>query len=322
MRERLRLACAAFGALTAMTMAAAHAESVPEEGLKVGNDVVLWGEKNGTRTLTYGGKILAWGPDAGMTPVFEILDRWDDADTSAVLLQSGVAATLKCAGLYVIESRKPGSVVGHSLGFLCVSMTPATVRRTEEGFVASGAPAPTWSAPAQHWQARTGKVVATTVDWHPAAGTTMAAFVERPAADLAEPLETAEFFAAVSRLPKLEQERAVTALWQVANGCPGCGGSAVKERYGVAIDARTAAFSGCGWYLYGAWLECGPADALAVWDRASGAFYFATDVHKRDGIHLGLETLTVTPPVERWPAAAKDRFEAWRNGWPWPSIGR
>jgi hypothetical protein len=201
-------------------------------------------------------------------------------------------------------------------------MRVATVERTPEGFILAGAPAPTFPAEARHWLARTGAVVTTTVEWHPTPGTTMAAFVERPAGDFAEPLDTSEFFSAVSRLPKLEQDRVLGALWQVANGCMGCGGSAVKERYGVAIDDRTAAFSGCGWYMYGAWLECGPSDALAVWDRATGTFYFATDVHQRDGVHLSMETLAVTPPLGQWPVEAKDRFETWRNGWSWPTINR
>jgi hypothetical protein len=318
MQRALTLLLLAVGAILSTSVAAEPQELVPSEELKLGAEVLAWGKEHDVPTLAHKGRVVVRGTKP-YSP-FSVLDRWDDSQTHAVLLQAGVTATLDCALIHVLESRTPDTVVAHDLGLICVGMRGPTVERTDQGFIFSPAPLPTMPAEARHWLARTGTVVTTTVEWHPAAGTTMAAFVERPVGDFAEPLETAEFFAAVSRLPKPEQNRVVSALWDVANGCPLCGGSAVKERYGVAIDARTAAFSGCGWYMYGTWLECGPSDALAVWDRTTGAFYFATDVHQRDGVHLGMQTLAVTPPLEQWSTGAKERFEIWRNGWPWPSI--
>jgi hypothetical protein len=201
-------------------------------------------------------------------------------------------------------------------------MRGPTVERTKEGFTFVPPPSATMPAQARHWLARTGTVATTTVEWHPVAGTTIDDLVKRPAGDFAEPLETEEFFAAVSRLPKPERDRAVAALWDVANGCSGCGGPAVKELYGVAIDARTVAFSGCGWYMHGALLACGSSDALAVWDRERRTFYFATDAHRGDGVHDDAAALTLSPPLPGWSAAAREKLEIWRNGRPWPAIPR
>ncbi len=132
-----------------------------------------------------------------------------------------------------------------------------------------------------------------------------------------DPLQNEQFYSAVSRLSKLEQGRLLSALWQVDNGCSGCGGSAQKELYGVVVDDRTAAYSGCGWYMDGGWLNCSASDALAVWDRERGSVYFATDLHREDGIHDVAAEMTVSPALEAWPATARDRFERWRKGRPW-----
>jgi hypothetical protein len=145
----------------------------------------------------------------------------------------------------------------------------------------------------------------------------MAGFVAEPRLPYAEPLEVAEFFSAVSLLPRLQQVRLAEALWQVANGCSGCGGSAQKQLYGAIVSEHMAAFSGCGWYMNGSWLECRSSDALAVWDRESGTFYFATDVHRDNGVHDDEATLTVSPALRSWSSAAREKFDIWRNGRPW-----
>jgi hypothetical protein len=305
----------AVGAFISTPAAAEPQEPVPSEEFKLGSEVLSWGKENDIPTLTHKGRVVVNGTNTYMTPPFAVLDRWDDSQTSAVLLQAGVAATLDCALIHVLESRTRGTVVAHELSTICVGMRMPTVERTEQGFIFTPAPRPAMPAETRQWLARTGTVVTTTVQWHPAARTTMAAFAERPAGDFAEPLETEEFFAAVSRLPRPERDRA-------ANGCSGCGGSAVKELYGVAIDARTAAFSGCGWYMHGALLQCGRSDALAVWDRERRAFYFATDVHRDYGIHDDAVALTLSPPLSECSAAAREKLEIWRNGRPWPAIIR
>jgi hypothetical protein len=292
-------------------------EDVPAEGLKVGDEVLVRGNGGDIPTLTYKGRTVVSSTNTYATPPFSVLDRWSDAGTSAVLLQAGVTATKDCSTIYVVESRKPGSVSSHELGIICVGLDMPTVERNEEGFVFSEVPTPTKPAPVRQWQARTGNVVDSKIEFHPDIGSTMARLASGPSPELAEPLRNAEFHSAVLRAPKAQQRRVLEALWQVANGCPLCGGSAQKELYGVAIDAHTVAYSGCGWWMNGAWLTCGTGDALAVWDRERDGFYFASDAHRPDGNHDDAAILSVWPALEAWPAAARDRFETWRNGRNW-----
>jgi hypothetical protein len=174
----------------------------------------------------------------------------------------------------------------------------------------------------RQWQARTGDVVTAKIEFQPVEGSTMASLASGDRPERSEPLENAELFSAVSRTPPPQRSRLLDALWQVANGCPDCGGNAQKELYGVAIDKSTAAYSGCGWYMNGAWLNCSGSDALAVWDQKRGGFYFATDMHRENGVHDDPATLLFSPAFEDWPMEARDRFETWRNGRPWPFGNR
>jgi hypothetical protein len=203
-----------------------------------------------------------------------------------------------------------------------VSFDKVRVERNEQGFVFAYTPLPKWKASAKQWQARTGDVATTEIAFRPEPDSTMAGLVSAGRPELAEPLLNTEFFTAVSRVPAPQRERLLAALWQVTNGCSGCSGSADQRLYGVAIDNRTAAYSGCGWYMNGARVNCGESDALAVWDREGGGFYFATDVHRKEGIHDDAATLTTWPALQAWPPAARDRFEAWRNGRAWPTENR
>jgi len=295
-----------------------EATAVPPEGLKLGNETLTWGEDRGLKTLVHGNHIVASSQYTPRTyPAFTLLSRWTSPQTNAVLLQADAIASKDCASYYVIESRMPGAVVSHALGEACVGMTGPSIARNSEGFVFAEAPRPFVEAEAKQWNALTGDIVASKVSWRPRSGTTMAGFVADSRGPYAGPLDVAEFFSAVTLLPKLQQNRLVDALSQVDNGCPLCGGSAQKELYGAIVSEHMAAFSGCGWYMNGGWLECGSSDALAVWDRESSAFYFATDSHRDNGVHDNDATLMVSPELSSWSPAARDKFEIWRNGRPW-----
>lgn len=287
---------------------------VPGEGLKVGNELLSWGVAEGIPTLDYKGRAVVSSTNTSVTPPFSIMDRWSSAETNAVLLGAGQTATKDCTVVYVVESRKPGSVTAHDLGDICVGMTMPTVGRNQDGFAFAGGATPSEPALVKQWRARTGDVVAGRIDFRPDAGSTMSRLVSGARPQGAEPLENAEFYSAVLGVPQPQRGRLLKALWQATGGCPTCGGWVQQELYGVAIDAQTIAYSGCGWRMSGALLKCGDSDALAVWDRERGGFYFASDQHIPSGVRDDVDRLEVWPALHTWPAAARGRFEAWRNG--------
>jgi len=295
---------------------------VPPEGLHVGSELLEWGSNEGIPTLMHRGQPVVRSTNSYAKPAFTPLDTWISAETSAVILQTGATATKDCSVIYVVESRQPGLVSAHELGEICVAFSMPLVERNEQGFLFSNLPSPMNEATSRQWHARTGEVTASKVKLRPESHSTMMQLVSMDRRELAEPLQNEEFFAAVSRLPALQREQVLTALWEVTAGCNGCGGDADQALYGVAIDARTAAYSGCGWYMDGARVNCRDSDALAVWDRQRGAFYFATDAHRRDGRHDDPASLTVWPPSQDWSPAARERLEAWKGGKALPTTNR
>ena len=284
---------------------------VPAEGLRVGSELLEWDGNDGIPTLMHKGQPLVRSTNSHAKPAFTILDAWKSADTNAVLLQAGAAATKDCSVIYVVESRQPHLLAVHELGMICVAFDMPKVERIEEGFLFSYPPRPLDAALVRQWHARTGLVTTDKVKFHPQPLSTMEKLVSTDRPELAEPLENEEFFEAVARLPTLQRDRILNALWPVTKEC--CGWE-MQGLYGVAIDNRTAAYSGCGQYMNGARVNCSDSDALAVWDRQRGTFYFATDEHRRDGRHDDPAALGVWPPSQDWSPAARERFEAWKEG--------
>lgn len=295
---------------------------VPAEGLRVGSELLEWGSNEGIPTLMHKGKAVVRSTNSYAKPTFTALDSWISAETSAVILQAGTTATKDCSVIYVVETRQPGLVSAHGLGEICVTFSMPIVERNERGFLFSNPPSPMNEATARQWHARTGEVTASKLKFRPESHSTMTKLVSMDRPELVEPLRNEEFFAAVSRLPALQREQVLTALWEVTAGCNGCGGDADQALYGVAMDERTVAYSGCGWHMDGARVNCTSSDALAVWDRQRGAFYFATDEHRRDGRHDDPATLSVWPPSQDWSPAARERLEAWKDGRALPTKTR
>lgn len=287
---------------------------VPAEGLRVGSELLEWGSNEGIPTLMHKGQPVIRSTNSYAKPTFTALDTWISTETSAVILQAGTTATKDCSVIYVVESQQPGLVSAHGLGEICVAFSMPIVERNEQGFLFSNPPSPMNEATARQWHARTGEVLASRVRFQPESHSTMTKLVSIDRPELVEPLRNEEFFASVSRLPALQRDQVLTALWEVTAGCNGCSGNADQALYGVAIDERTATYSGCGWYMDGARVNCRSSDALAVWDRQRGTFYFATDEHRRDGRHDDPAALTVWPPSQDWSPAAQERFEAWKEG--------
>lgn len=291
-------------------------EEVPRSGLKIGNELLPWGAtEEGRRTLIHRGQVVLEEPYTDRTyPPFTIDDRWKSGETDAVLIEAGAVASGDCASIAVVESRKPGQVTLHMLGEECVGTPDSRPIRNAEGFAFVSPAEPLGEGKVRQWRASTGQVVDSSFPFRPEPDSTMKSLAASQKPEIIEPLRNAEFFAAVSRLSPSNKQRATEALWDITNGCETCN-LEHSELYGVALDPKTIAYSGCSWFWNGGHFLCGLTDALAVWDREGGGFYFATDRHSDEGHHgVGAQ---VEPPIASWPTPARARYERWRKGEAW-----
>lgn len=284
---------------------------VPAEGLRIGSELLEWSSKDGIPALMRKGQPVVSSTNGYTKPPFTVLDTWSTPETTAVLLQAGAAATRDCSVVHVVETRQPDSVAAHELGTICVAFDMPRVARNAEGFLFSYPPSPTQGTSVRQWHAGTGTVTASKGEFRPVPHSTMEQLASEDHPERVEPLENEEFFTAVRRLPASQHNRILNALWLVTKDC--CDW-AMRSLYGIAMDDRTVAYAGCGQYMVGARVNCGDSDALAVWDRQRGSFNFATDEHRRDGRHDDPAALTVWPPLPEWSPAARERFEAWKDG--------
>jgi hypothetical protein len=132
-----------------------------------------------------------------------------------------------------------------------------------------------------------------------------------------EPLKNQEFFDALSKLPAAERTRLSAALWQVASDCSTCLDNAGRTHYGVIIEPDGAVYSGCGWSMHGARLRCGANDALAVWEKRTGSFFFALSPHRNPNDLFPPAWTAAFPSMEQWSDYAKGKLEPWRSDAEW-----
>jgi uncharacterized protein len=291
-------------------------DDLPPAGMKLARETLTWGRsEDGMRTLNHHGRVVLKERYAPRNdPPFMVLDRWRSGDMDAALIQEAGIASGDCATFSVVESRTPGAVARHELGEACVGDENSSAARNAEGFAFSSPASPLADGHVRQWQADTGRVTESKRAFNPEPSSTMKSLASSQKPETIEPLRNAEFFAAVSRLSPSNKQRATEALWDLTNGCETCN-LEHPELYGVALDPKTIAYSGCSWFWNGGHFLCGLTDALAVWDREGGGFYFATDKHSEDG-HHGAKA-EVEPPLASWPAPARARYERWRKGEGW-----
>jgi len=296
-------------------------EDVPAEGLMLGAEkLTLAATSDGTKALQHKGRTVIEAPASDDHP-FTVLRHWNSAETQAILINAGSAASNECATTYVVETRKPGEVVAHELGTTCVAFDATDVKRDQRGFSLTQPATPMEDGETTTWIAKSGELAKTRVRFEPVSGTTMADLVRHEKPETEAPLANAEFYAAVNRLPTPDRTHVMAALWQVENGCESCRGPAAQRFYGVRIDSDAVAYSGCGLTMSGADVSCGEDDALAVWDRRTGAFYFAVAPHRPDGRHAGdvgpHGAAHFYPSLNEWSPAARAKFAAWNAGEKW-----
>ncbi|WP_170162504.1 lysozyme inhibitor LprI family protein [Methylocystis hirsuta] len=290
-------------------------EEVPRVGLKLGSEILTWKTIDGRRTLTHRGRVVIEERYILRNyPPFMVDDRWKSGDTDAVLIEEGGVASGDCAFFAVVESRSSGVVTRHELGEECVGTPYSRPIRDAEGFAFISPASPLAEGTIRQWRANTGQIVESSTQFRPEPGSTMKSLATGQKPEIVEPLRNAEFFSAVSRLSAQNKMQVIEALWDITNGCETCN-LEHPELYGVAIDQETIAYSGCSWFWRGGHFFCGRTDALAVWDRVGGGFYFAMDEHLDDGRHG--DKARVEPPLASWPAPAHARYESWRRGKGW-----
>jgi uncharacterized protein YecT (DUF1311 family) len=293
-------------------------EEVPRAGLKLGTELLTWGTKDRRRTLAHHGRVVLEERYTDRDyPPFMVDDRWKSSETDAALIEEGSVASSDCASIAVLESRRPGVVTRHELGEECVGTPDSRPIRNVEGFAFISPASPLGEGKILQWRADTGQVVESSTQFRPEPGSTMKGLATGQKPENIEPLRNAEFFAAVSRLSAESKKRAIEALWDITNGCETCN-LEHPELYGVAIDKKTIAYSGCSWFWNGGHFYCGQTDALAVWDKENGGFYFAMDEHREDGRHS--DKTRVEPGLASWPAPARARYESWIRGDNWTSA--
>src|SRR5262249_48601432 len=173
---------ATFGIANLLAVAA-HSQEITDRGLRVGSELLTWGEEGPIKTLEHDGRVVVRATNTYVVPPFTILDRWKSSKINAVLLQAGVTATKDCSLIYVIENRQPGSVVSHELGTMCVSLDMPTTERNAAGFAFGDPATPTTAGKSRQWEAETGKIVARRLEFRLYSGSTMVELVsgQRPA---------------------------------------------------------------------------------------------------------------------------------------------
>lgn len=299
----------------------------PPEGLTLGTEKLLVGKReDGETPLLHNGKVLITSYGWGKQP-FMVLQHWSSKETSAALIGTEHAGADQCTTTFVVEMRKPGEVVKHDLGEGCAWLQSNEVKRDQRGFSVTDPATPTQDGKTTAWIAQTGTLSVSRVKFKATAGSTMTDLLRRERPEFEGPLNYADFYTAANRLSAADRTRVMEALWRVESGCSGCRSTVNQTLYGVRITPEAIAYSGCGLRTPGAEVVCGGPDALAVWDRKTGAFYFAVAPHSDDRRHPDAAgeaagaapggLVHFYPASSDWSAAARAELELWKNGAKW-----
>jgi len=284
--------------------------------LTIGTATLVVGTRKENKVLEYRGKVFAESFFPGVDPPFAVLERWSSPRGAGILLEAGVAATLQCSTIYLLATGKAG-LESRDLGLSCVGFDMISTKTTEHGLAFMTPAAPAQDGEETDWDGRSGEVSVYKIAFRPEPGTMMRDLVAGRASLGSEPLKNQEFFDALGKLPLADRTRLSAALWQVAHDCPGCRDNAGRTHYGVIIEPDGAVYSGCGWFMYGASLECGQNDALAVWEKNTGTFFFALSPHQAPHDPFPPAWTVSFPPLEQWSDYAKRKLEPWRSGAEW-----
>ncbi|MGJ4945336.1 lysozyme inhibitor LprI family protein [Bradyrhizobium sp. HKCCYLS1011] len=295
----------------------AVAHSGKEGTLTVGTATLVVGTNQEMhKVLEYQGKVLAEAYFPDVEPPFTVLARWSGPTGAGILLEAGEAASLQCSTISLIATSETG-LTGHELGLRCVGFDEIVTKATDHGLAFIPPVAPGEDAEEVDWDGQNNQTTTHLINFSPEPGTTMRGLTADARAHHREPLKIKEFYDAVREVPEPDRKRLLVALWQVGGDCSECRDDAGREHYGMTIEPDGAIYSGCGLFMHGGVLKCGENDALAVWEKSSGRFFFALMPHREKGDPFPAAWTTTFPATAQWTPFAKSKLELWRNGAAW-----
>ncbi len=272
--------------------------------------------------LKYKGRTLFEADDGSdWAKSFTLLDKWQDAGMSAVLVDAFRGGMDRCSEIYVLVSKRPGNVEVADLDDSCLITTRASsASKTSTGFENRTEPAPDQTGSVVSWEAATGKVQTKELYFEPQSGTKIADLLKIKDSDDFEPLKNEEFYNQVKNATQHDAKRFLSALWNPALGwSQSCGGDGMCKFVGLHSEGGYFAYSGCGFSMHGMTFECGGDDALAVIETSTRKLFFAITQHIDEGKHTP-ESITLYPALKDWPAGAQQLFVAWRDRSSWKAV--
>jgi uncharacterized protein YecT (DUF1311 family) len=293
----------------------------PGDTLAVGAEtLVIDVDGQGEMFLKHQGKVVIDVSDDFGAPPFTVLRRASGPGGAGILLEAGAAQGEHCSTIYLIWTSKAG-LQSRDLGLNCIGFDPVSTLKTDRGLTFEEPVAPYRDGKETDWDVQSGEVSDHFIRFQPTPGTSMLDLISSGNALNQEPLKNQEFFDAAGKLPADDRKRLVTALWQITADCSTCLDEAGRGHYGVIIEPDGAAYSGCGMFMYGGDLRCGDIDALAVWERKTGSFYFTWSRHQKPGGAFPPVQLASFPPMNQWSDYAKAKSQLWDRGANWVKRG-
>jgi uncharacterized protein YecT (DUF1311 family) len=290
--------------------------------------------------LFYKGKAIACASHGlYFEPPFVVERRFKDASGDAALLVSHDGGQMNCSHNYVLSVDKQSELKVQKFGQSCFLPSGGQIDdcksiqivghgdpcddlpgsgaalRVGQGFEFRREASAASDGMVLHWDWKTG-LSQKPITYAPNGGKTMADLVKADPKAYEEPLQNEEFYKAVTSLPSPDKADFMASLTGLGNGCD-CAGPIDYSLYGLRNTPDVYALSGCGIYLEGYYVRCSGADALAVWDKQSGKFYFAIVHEGQNGKRQPPADVHVFPQIADWSANARAQFLDWQKNSRW-----
>jgi len=273
----------------------------------------------GDYTLSYQGKEIASASDDSRvrwgTPPLDVWGRLKRDDGEAALIEAHDGGEMNCVHFLVVWTSQGQGPRWQPLGERCNTSRESTqVSRLLDGFQFVRSASPGVDGEVASWSFASGGS-RQQMAHQPKGQERMIDLYNAKEDESAEPLDNKEFYHAVESLPAAERAKFLSSLSGLFQGCD-CAGPIDYHLYGLRKSAEVYAMSGCGIYLEGHYVRCSANDALAVWDKASGKFYFAITP---DGAENGKRTdaAKTFPSLDGWPTSVRAQLDDWRKSAPW-----
>ena len=290
--------------------------------------------------LSYKGKVIACG-SRGLygEPAFVVGRRLTNGDNEAALLVSHDGGEMNCSHYYILSIEAHGDVTVQKFGQSCLvpngevgalwdEASKRTIGeflpepegggsafRTGQGFEFFRKASAASAGERLQWNWKAG-FSRTTIAYAPEGGKSMNDLVNAKPKEFREPLENAEFYRAVSALPDSDRADFLVSLSGLYEGYD-CAGPIDYSLYGLRNTTDVYSMSGCGIYLEGHYVRCSGADALVVWEKHTGKFYFAIVHGGQNGKRLPPSDIHAFPGIETWSDVVRAQFTDWQSNARW-----